>query len=98
MTKSKLIQQLCTQFKKNGVSAVSCADMRDAVDHILDTLADALAAGERIELRGFGSFNLHDISARQGRNPRTGGPVAVPFKKAVRFKAGEELRAQVDHG
>ena len=98
MTKSELIQQLCTQFKKNGVFAVNCADMRAAVDRILDTLADALAAGERIELRGFGSFNLHDISARQGRNPRTGGPVAVPFKKAVRFKTGRDMRAQVNHG
>ncbi len=98
MTKSELIQQLCTPFNGNGFSAVSRADMREGVDRILGMLADTLAAGDRIELRGFGSFNLHDISARQGRNPRTGGPVAVPFKKAVRFKAGEELRAQVDHG
>ncbi|MHB1321877.1 MAG: HU family DNA-binding protein [Acidithiobacillus ferrivorans] len=98
MTKSELIQQLCTKFKGNGFSAVSCADMREAVDRILNTLADALAAGERIELRGFASFSLHDIPARQGRNPRTGKPVAVPPKKAVYFRASTELRAQVEHG
>ena len=98
MTKSELIQQLCTQFKGNNFSAMRCADMREAVDRIFGMLADALAAGGRIELRGFGSFSLHDISARQGRNPRTGESVPVPPKKAVHFKAGAELRAQVDHG
>jgi integration host factor subunit beta len=72
--------------------------MREAVDRILNTLADALAAGERIELRGFASFSLHDIPARQGRNPRTGKSVAVPPKKAVYFRASAELRAQVEHG
>ncbi|MBU2764992.1 integration host factor subunit beta [Acidithiobacillus ferrivorans] len=98
MTKSEFIQQLCTQFNGNGFSAVSRADMWEAVDRILNMLADALAAGGHIELRGFGSFSLHDIPARQGRNPRTGESVAVPPKKAVHFKAGAELRAQVDHG
>jgi integration host factor subunit beta len=98
MTKSELIQQFCTPFNGNGFSAVSRADMQEVVDRILGMLADALAAGERIELRGFGSFNLNDIAARQGRNPRTGESVAVPFKQAVRFKAGAELRAQVNHG
>lgn len=96
MTKSELIQQLCTKFKGSDFSAVSCADMREAVDRILDMLADALAAGERIELRGFGSFSLHDISARQGRNPRTGESVPVPHRKAVYFRVGAELRAQVN--
>ncbi|CDQ10446.1 Integration host factor subunit beta [Acidithiobacillus ferrivorans] len=98
MTKSELIQQLCTKFKENGSPAVSCADMREAVDRILGMLADALAAGERIELRGFGSFSLHDIAARQGRNPRTGESVPVPPRKAVYFRASAELRAQVEHG
>ncbi|OFA14966.1 hypothetical protein A4U49_15415 [Acidithiobacillus ferrivorans] len=98
MTKSELIQQLCTQFKGNGFSAVSRADMQEAVDRILGMLADALAAGERIELRGFASFSLHDIATRQGRNPRTGESVPVPPRKAVYFRASAELRAQVNHG
>ncbi len=98
MTKSELIRQLCTQIKGNGFCAVRCADMREAVDRILGMLADALAAGERIELRGFASFSLHDISARQGRNPRTGESMPVPPRKAVYFRASAELRAQVNHG
>jgi integration host factor subunit beta len=98
MTKSELIQQLCTQYKGKGSPAVSCADMREAVDRILEMLADALAVGERIELRGFASFCLHDISARQGRNPRTGESVPVPPRKAVHFRAGVELRALVNNG
>ncbi|WP_239060340.1 HU family DNA-binding protein, partial [Acidithiobacillus ferrooxidans] len=49
-------------------------------------------------MRRFGAFSLYDIPARQGRNPRTGASVAVPAKKSVHFKAGKEMRTQVDHG
>ena len=98
MTKSELVEYLARQWKENGFSAVRRAEMQEAVDRTFDLLVAALAMGERIELRGFGSFSLHDIPARQGRNPRTGAPVAVPPKKAVHFKPGREMRAQVDHG
>ena len=98
MTKSELVEYLARQWKENGFSAVHRAEMQEAVDRIFDLLAAALARGERIELRGFGAFSLHEIFARQGRNPRTGESVAVPSKKAVHFKPGRELRAQVDHG
>ncbi len=98
MTKSELVEYLARQWKENGFSAVRRAEMQEAVDRTFDLLVAALAMGERIELRGFGSFSLHDIPARQGRNPRTGAPVAVPSQKAVHFKPGREMRAQVDHG
>ena len=98
MTKSELVEYLARQWKENGFSAVHRAEMQEAVDRIFDLLAAALAMGDRIELRGFGSFSLHEIPARQGRNPQTGAPVAVPPKKAVHFKPGREMRAQVDHG
>ena len=98
MTKSELVEYLARQWKENRFPAVHRAEMQEAVDRIFDLLAAALAMGDRIELRGFGSFSLHEIPARQGQNPRTGESVAVPPKKAVDFKPGRELRAQVDHG
>ena len=98
MTKSELVQYLSVQSKEKDFSALHPADMREAVDRILDLLADALAAGGRIELRDFGVFRLHEISARQGRNPKTGASVAVPARKRVHFKAGREMRARADHG
>ena len=98
MTKSELGRYLYVQLQENGFPARCRAAVPEAVDRILDMLAKALAAGDRIELRGFGSFRLHEIPARQGRNPRTGESVAVPSQKWVRFKAGAEMRARVDHG
>ena len=98
MTKSELIEYLARQWQENRFPAVRRAEMQEAVDRVFDLLAAALAMGERIELRGFGSFSLHEIPARQGRNPRTGESVAVPSKKAVHFRPGREMPAQVDHG
>lgn len=98
MTKSELVTHLYAQWKENHFSVVSRAEVQEAVDRILDLLAEALAAGERIELRDFGVFHLQELSARQGRNPRTGAPVAVPAQKAIRFRAGRAMRIQVDHG
>lgn len=98
MTKSELIQSLYEQWPEREFPAMRREELQEAVDRIFDLLAEALAAGERIELRGFGAFSLHDIPARRGRNPRTGESVAVPAKKSVHFKPGQDLRAQVDHG
>ena len=98
MTKSELVAHLHAQWKENHFSAVGRAEVQEAVDRILGLLADALAAGDRIELRNFGSFGLHEISARQGRNPKTGEPVAVPSKKRVHFKASRDMRTRADHG
>ena len=63
---------------------------------ILDHMSDALARGERIEIRGFGSFSLHYRAPRVGRNPKTGEPVSLPGKYVPHFKPGKELRERVN--
>ena len=72
-------------------------DVEMAVRVIFDSMADSLARGERVELRGFGSFALNYRPARNGRNPKTGEPVKVPAKYTPHFKAGKELRERVDY-
>ena len=67
-----------------------------AVNMIFDQLSDALFHGERIEIRGFGAFSLRTRESRVGRNPRTGGPVAVLAKRVPYFRPGKELRERVD--
>ena len=64
-----------------------------AVDTVFEGLKQALAAGERIELRGFGVFTVRPCKTGIGRNPRTGAEVAIPPGKAVRFKPGKELQS-----
>lgn len=91
MTRFDLIQRLCHKFPDLGVK-----DVDKSVRTILDELARALCRGQRVEIRGFGSFCLHYRSPRQGRNPSSGAPVAVPAKYAPHFKPGKELRARVD--
>ena len=66
------------------------------VDAILDRIADALVAGDRVEIRGFGSFSVKERPARAGRNPKTGASVSVPAKGALVFKAGKEMRDRVN--
>ncbi|MCJ2074103.1 integration host factor subunit beta [Methylobacterium sp. E-016] len=66
------------------------------VDAILGRISDALAAGDRVEIRGFGSFAVKEQRARQGRNPRHGVPVAVPAKTVLAFKAGKEMRDRLN--
>ncbi|TXM66302.1 integration host factor subunit beta [Methylobacterium sp. WL12] len=71
-------------------------DCQAVVDAMLGRIADALVAGDRVELRGFGSFTVKEQRARQGRNPRTGVPVEVAAKAALAFKAGKEMRDRVN--
>src|SRR3954471_5943336 len=71
-------------------------DCEAVVNAILGTIADALADGGRVEIRGFGSFSVKDLRARQGRNPRTGESVAVKEKKAVAFRPGKEMKRRVN--
>jgi len=66
------------------------------VNTVFTCMTDALAKGERIEIRGFGSFFLVPRAARAGRNPRTGADVVVPAKNALRFRVGKELGARVN--
>ncbi len=62
----------------------------------LEHMAERLANGDRIEIRGFGSFSLHYRPGRVGRNPKTGAPVSLPAKFVPHFKPGKELRERVD--
>ncbi|MBF0420979.1 MAG: integration host factor subunit beta [Magnetococcales bacterium] len=90
MTKSQLIKALALQ---KGLSA---KDAEKAVNTVFDTISESLENGERVELRGFGSFGLKQRNPRDGRNPKTGESVAVEAKRVVFFKAGKELRERVD--
>ena len=91
MTKSDLIAQLAERFPQ-----LVAKDADFAVKMILDALSEALAKGDRIEIRGFGSFSLNYRPPRVGRNPKSGDKVSVPEKWVPRFKAGKELRERVD--
>jgi integration host factor subunit beta len=71
-------------------------DCEAVVDAVLDKITDALAAGGRVEIRGFGAFSTKDLRARQGRNPKTGESVAVREKKALHFKAGKDIQQRLN--
>jgi integration host factor subunit beta len=91
MTKSELIDRLAAQFPQ-----LVAKDAELAVKMILDAMGESLAKGERIEIRGFGSFSLSFRPARIGRNPKSGERVQVAAKYVPHFKAGKELRDRVD--
>ena len=93
MTKSELIAQLAERFPQ-----LVAKDADYAVKMILDAMTDALSRGDRIEIRGFGSFALNYRPPRTGRNPKSGEKVHVPEKYVPHFKAGKELRERVDLG
>ena len=90
MTKSELIE-LLTQRQAH----LKGEDVDLAVKAMLEMMGSALAAGDRIEVRGFGSFSLHFRPPRTGRNPKTGDAVALPGKHVPHFKPGKELRDRV---
>lgn len=91
MTKSELINLLADRFPQLMVK-----DAELSVKTILDAISDKLTTNERIEIRGFGSFDLNYRPPRLGRNPKTGNKVQVPEKYVPHFKAGKELRERVD--
>ena len=91
MTKSDMITRLADRFPQLVAKDADCA-----VKMILDAMSDALAKGDRIEIRGFGSFSLNYRPPRVGRNPKSGDKVSVPEKWVPHFKAGKELRERVD--
>ena len=91
MTKSELIARLAVRFPQ-----LVAKDADFAVNEILDAMSSALAVGDRIEIRGFGSFSLNYRPPRLGRNPKSGEKVSVPEKHVPHFKAGKELRERVD--
>jgi len=91
MTKSELIQCLAATQPQ-----LDQRDVELAVKGLLERMSVALESGERIEVRGFGSFSLHDRPSRLGRNPKTGTSVEVPDRRVPHFKPGKELRERVD--
>ena len=91
MTKSELIEKIAAVQ-----SQLSAKDVELAVKMILEHMADTLAEGERIEIRGFGSFSLHYRAPRLGRNPKTGEKVQLAGKYVPHFKPGKELRERVN--
>ena len=91
MTKSELIARLAERNPR-----LVARDADEAVNTMLDAMTDALAGGQRIEIRGFGSFALNYRPPRLGRNPKSGDRVQVPAKYVPHCKAGKELRERVD--
>ncbi|GGD42623.1 integration host factor subunit beta [Pseudoxanthomonas indica] len=90
MTKSELIEILTRRQPH-----LKAEDVDLAVKSLLEMMAGSLAHGDRIEIRGFGSFSLHYRPPRMGRNPKTGDSVALPAKHVPHFKPGKELRERV---
>jgi len=93
MTKSELIEILSRRQ-----AHLKADDVDMAVKTLLEMMSNALSGGDRIEIRGFGSFSLHFRPPRLGRNPKTGDSVALPGKYVPHFKPGKELRDRVNGG
>jgi integration host factor subunit beta len=91
MIKSELVLRLAEQNPH-----LYQRDVENIVNAILDTIADALARGDRVELRGFGAFSVKKREARTGRNPRTGETVSVCEKVIPVFKTGKEMRLRLN--
>jgi integration host factor subunit beta len=91
MTKSELIESLVKRQSQLGYK-----DVELAVKTMLEHMAGTLSSGDRIEIRGFGSFSLHYRPPRVGRNPKSGAPVSLPAKFVPHFKPGKELRERVN--
>ena len=91
MTRSELISRLASHFPQ-----LTQQDATDSVIAILEAIADTLATGNRVEIRGFGSFSLHRRPPRMGRNPKTGESVTLEGKYVPHFKPGKEMRDRVN--
>src|SRR6266446_5734207 len=90
MTKAELVEKVADkiQLTKKQTEAV--------VNIMLTCITEALSEGDKVELRGFGSFRIRNRNPREGRNPKTGDTVQIPAKRVPFFKAGKELREMVD--
>ncbi|MDH4229683.1 MAG: integration host factor subunit beta [Nitrospirota bacterium] len=91
MTKAELVDSIARK-----VDGLTRAQVDVLVGTMFASIKDALAVGDKVEIRGFGSFRLRDRAAREGRNPKTGELVTVPAKRVPFFKAGKELKEVVD--
>lgn len=90
MTKAQLVEQVANKIN------LTKKQTEVIVNTVFQSITDSLAEGDKVELRGFGSFRIRERNSRVGRNPKSGEKVEVPAKKVPFFKAGKELRAIVD--
>ena len=93
MTKRELIDEVVKLYP-----SYSRRDAEVIVNSVFESMTEALCAGDRIEIRGFGSFVVKQRRSREGRNPKTGEIVSVAAKRVPFFKVGKELKQRVDHG
>ncbi|MFO7983225.1 MAG: integration host factor subunit beta [Desulfuromonadales bacterium] len=93
MTRSELIEKVSDV--RNGLTK---KESELIVNTIFDSIGQALVDGDRVEIRGFGSFTIRERGSREARNPKSGDLVSIPPKKTPFFKTGKELRERVDNG
>ncbi|MEZ5305812.1 MAG: HU family DNA-binding protein [Pyrinomonadaceae bacterium] len=86
MTKADLVELVAAE------ADMTKKDVEQLVEIIFDSIVGSLNKGEKIELRGFGSFRVRERNARKGRNPKTGEPVEIPAKRVAYFKPGKDLK------
>ncbi|MGW8208312.1 MAG: HU family DNA-binding protein [Syntrophobacteria bacterium] len=91
MNKSQLIERIA---KEEGITIKNAASV---VNVVFDSMSDSLAKGDRVEIRGFGSFKVKSYNSYQGRNPKTGEIIQVKEKKLPYFKVGKEMKERVDN-
>ncbi|HMS39455.1 MAG TPA: integration host factor subunit beta [Pyrinomonadaceae bacterium] len=90
MTKADLVEKVASEAE------MTKKDAEQLVEIIFESIIDSLNKGEKIELRGFGSFRVRERNARQGRNPKTGEAVKIPAKRVAYFKPGKELKDSIN--
>lgn len=93
MTKAELVE-----IVSEKIEGLTKKQTEVIVNTVFDSIKDALTVGDKVEVRGFGSFKIRDRRTREGRNPKTGSPVKVPAKKVPFFRASKELKETVDKG
>ena len=91
MTKKEFVEKL---QEKGNFDTKAAAER--AMDAVLGIIGDALLAGDNVQFVGWGTFEVKEVAARTGRNPKTGEEIAIPAKKAVKFKAGKSLADKVN--
>ncbi len=91
MTKSELIETVVSQ-----VDTFSRKDVEIIIDTLFQSMTDSLSNGEKVEIRGFGSFKIKERNGRQGRNPKSGENIFIESKKVPFFKAGKEIKERIN--
>jgi DNA-binding protein HU-beta len=90
MTKNNLVEYVATHTQRTRKEA------EQVIDAMLEGIAESLSRGEKVELRGFGSFQVSEKKERQGRNPRTGETMTIAARRAAAFKPGRELSERIN--